>query len=29
MEKNPPQEPVNTITTDCDITMLGVRAEQF
>lgn len=23
--KKPPQEPINTITTDCDITMLGVR----
>jgi hypothetical protein len=23
--KKPPQEPANTITTDCDIEMLGIR----
>jgi len=25
MAKKPPQEPVNTTTTDCDIEMLGIR----
>ena len=25
MAKKPPQEPVNTITTNCDITMFGIR----